>query len=311
VRILVIGGGRFAGRHFVELAAGKHQVTVFNRGKTSLPAPAGVAEITGDRETDLHLVADQGWDAVVDMCGYVPRVVNIATDALASAKTYLFISTISVYADSAERIDEGSPRETLADPTTETVDGETYGGLKALCEDVVTEAFGERALIVRPGMIVGPLDPTDRLTWWVARAEEGGRMPAIGSLDSPMQYIDARDLAAWMLHALENGISGTFNLTGRPTTLGATLGAAGDAEVVYVTRSQAETRGVEPSAFAWSVPEDRGTLWDVDISRALAAGLQLRPIEETARDTVAWHRTREGHEWKAGLSPEQEARLLA
>jgi 2'-hydroxyisoflavone reductase len=311
VLILVIGGGRFAGRHFVELAAGKHQVTVFNRGKTSLPAPGGVTEITGDRETDLHLVADQGWDAVVDMCGYVPRVVRIATDALASARTYLFISTISVYAYSAERIDEGSPRETLADPTTETVDGETYGGLKALCEDVVTEAFGDRALIVRPGMIVGPLDPTDRLTWWVARAAEGGRMPAIGSPDSPMQYIDARDLAAWMLHALESGISGTFNLTGKPITLGATLGAAGDAEVVYVTRSEAEARGVEPSAFAWSVPEDRGSLWDVDISRALAAGLQLRPIEETVRDTVAWHRTREGHEWKAGLSPEQQAKLLA
>ena len=311
MRILVIGGGRFAGRHFVELAAGKHQVTVFNRGKTSLPAPAGVTEITGDREIDLHLVADQGWDAVVDMCGYVPRVVRIATDALASASSYLFISTISVYADSVERIDEGSPRETLSEPTTETVDGETYGGLKALCEDVVTEAFGGRALIVRPGMIVGPLDPTDRLTWWVARAAEGGRMPAIGSPNSPMQYIDARDLATWMLHALENGISGTFNLTGKPTTLGATLGAAGDAEVVYVTRSEAEARGVEPSAFAWSVPEDRGLIWDADISRALAAGLQLRPIEETVRDTVAWHRSREGHEWKAGLSPEQEARLLA
>ena len=310
VRILVIGGGRFAGRHIVELASDKHQVTVFNRGKSSLSAPAGVEEVHGDCETDLGLFAGREWDAVVDMRGYVPRVVGIACEALASAKTYLFISTISVYADSEERIDEDSARETLADPSSETVDGETYGGLKALCEDVVVDAFGPRALIVRPGMIVGPLDPTDRLTWWVARAADGGRMPAIGTAASAMQYIDARDLAAWMLHALETGVKGVFNLTGEPTTLGATLSAAGDAEVLFVSATEAEARGVEASAFAWSVPEGRESLWDVDISRALSSGLALRPIEKTVRDTVAWHRTRVGHEWKAGLSPEQEKALL-
>ena len=125
--------------------------------------------------------------------------------------------------------------------------------------------------------------------------------------DNPLTAMEDDDVKT----VLETNVTGTFNMTGRPTTLGATLGAAGDAEVVYVARSEAEARGVEPSAFAWSVPEDRGSLWDVDISRALAAGLQLRPIEETVRDTVAWHRSREGHEWKAGLSPEQEARLLA
>jgi 2'-hydroxyisoflavone reductase len=109
---------------------------------------------------------------------------------------------------------------------------------------------------------------------------------------------------------LESSITGTFNLTGKPTTLGATLAAAGGADVVYVSRSEAEALGVEPSAFAWSVPDDRATVWDVDISRAMSAGLSLRPVEETVRDTVAWHRTREGHEWKAGLSAEQESRLL-
>jgi 2'-hydroxyisoflavone reductase len=222
----------------------------------------------------------------------------------------LFISTISVYADTSERIDEHSARLTLSDPNTETVDGETYGGLKALCEDVVIEAFGDRSLIVRPGMIVGPLDPTDRLTWWIARAAEGGRMPAIGSANSPMQYIDARDLAGWMLHALETGVKGVFNLTGVPTKLGATLSAAGDAEVVYRSASEAAARGVEPSAFAWTTPQGRESIWDVGISRALSTGLALRPIEETVRDTVAWHRTREGHEWKAGLSAEQEKALL-
>ena len=309
--ILVIGGGRFAGRHFVELAAADHRVTVFNRGKSSLPAPAGVEEIHGDRETDLEMLNGRSWDAVVDMCGYVPRIVKSTCDALQGrANKYLFISTISVYADTAERITEDSTRETLADPTTETVDGETYGGLKALCEDVVMSAFGENALIVRPGMIVGPLDPTDRLTWWIARADEGGKIPAIGSPASPMQYIDARDLAAWMLHALEAGLTGTYNLTGRPTTLGETLNAAATGEIVYISPEDAKNRGVDPQAFAWSVPEDRAAIWDVNIERALAAGLRLRPIAETVKDTVAWHRSRVGHEWKAGLSPEQEALLL-
>lgn len=312
MRILVIGGGRFAGRHFVELASAKgHFVTTFNRGKTSLPSPKGVEEVHGDRETDLGKLAGREWDAVVDMCGYVPRVVRIACDALADkTSAYLFISTISVYEDSPNRIDESSPRETLSDPSTETIDGETYGGLKALCEDVITESFRKRALIVRPGMIVGPLDPTDRLTWWVARAAEGGTMPAIGAPDSPMQYIDARDLAAWMLHALESKVRGTFNLTGQPTTLGATLAAAGASEPVYLSAEDAQARGIDPSAFAWNVPADRQSIWDADISRALAAGLQLRPIEDTVRDTVAWHLTRENHEWKAGLSHEQEAKLL-
>jgi 2'-hydroxyisoflavone reductase len=313
VEILVIGGGRFAGRHFVELAAANgHKITAFNRGKSSLPTPEGVEAVHGDRETDLAKLDGRAWDAVVDMCGYVPRIVKLTCDALKNrTNAYLFISTISVYADTAERIDEDSPRESLADPTTETVDGETSGGLKALCEDVVLDAFGEDALLVRPGMIVGPLDPTDRLTWWLARAAQGGRIPAIGAADSPMQYIDARDLAAWMLHALESGVTGKFNLTGQPTTLGETLAPVATGEIVYVSQEEAKGRGVEPDVFAWSVPDDRKSIWDVDIDRALAAGLKVRPIAETVRDTVAWHRTRDGHEWKAGLTPDQEQKLLA
>lgn len=314
MQILVIGGGRFVGRHFVERAlASGHELTVFNRGKTSLSAPKGVEEVQGDRETDLDRPGHRQYDAVVDMCGYVPRVVKLSCDALAAAGRYLFISTISVYADSPARIDESSPREVLADPTTETVDGDTYGGLKALCEDVVSEAFEERALIVRPGMIVGPLDPTDRFTWWVARAARGGVMPAIGGPDTPMQFIDGRDQADWMLHALESEFAGTFNVTGNPTTLETVLDAAGGdrLDVRYLDPAVVEEAGVPPDSFAWTVPADRRTIWDVDITAATATGLKLRPIPNTVRDTVDWHRSRGEHEWKAGLSPDQEALLLA
>ncbi|MDQ2986812.1 MAG: NAD-dependent epimerase/dehydratase family protein [Armatimonadota bacterium] len=314
VKILIIGGGRFAGHHFTEAAANAgHQVTQFNRGQTSLPAPDGVERIIGDRDGEIAQLTGRTWDAVVDMCGYLPRVVRQSCEALENrTHRYLFISTISVYADNPGRIDESSPREILGDPDTETIDGDTYGGLKALCEDVVTDVYGERALIVRPGMIVGPLDPTDRLTWWIARAADGGRIPAIGSVDTPMQYIDARDQATWMLRALGDGSGGVVNVTGHPTTLRATLDAARPAhgEVVYVTPEDADARGVEPSKFAWNVPADRLSIWDVDVTRALAAGLELRAVGDTVRDTVAWHRSRGEHEWKAGLTPAEEALLL-
>jgi nucleoside-diphosphate-sugar epimerase len=125
-----------------------------------------------------------------------------------------------------------------------------------------------------------------------------------------MQYIDARDLAAWMLHALESGITGTYNLTGQPTTLGETLSAAATGEIIYISPEDAKNRGVDPQVFAWSVPDDRAAIWDVNIERVLASGLRLRSIAETVKDTVAWHRSRAAHEWKAGLSPEQEALLV-
>lgn len=314
VQILIIGGGRFAGHHFTDLAANAgHQVTQFNRGQSSLPAPNGVERIIGDRDGEMEKLAGRNWDAVVDMCGYVPRVVRQSCEALKNrTDRYLFISTISVYADSPERIDESSARKTLVDPATETIDGETYGGLKALCEDVVNEVYGDRALIVRPGMIVGPLDPTDRLTWWIARGADGGRIPAIGSPDTPMQYVDARDQAAWMLRALGDDASGVFNVTGRPTTLGDTLEAArpADSEIVYTSPEDAEAKGVNPSKFAWNVPDDRRKVWDVNIESAVATGLELREVGDTVRDTVAWHRSRGEHEWKAGLTPAEEALLL-
>jgi 2'-hydroxyisoflavone reductase len=286
MRILVLGGGRFMGLHFSAMAAeAGHDVTQFVRGKSSAPPPNGVRRILGDRDGGLDSLGSETWDAVVDTSGYVPRVVKQSCDTLRDRTSrYLFISTISVYADTTKPIDENSPRETLDVPMVEAIDGSTYGGLKALCEDVVTETFGDRALIVRPGMIVGANDPTDRFTYWVTRAAKGGMMAAIGAPESPMQYVDARDLAAWMLKAIESNLTGIYNLTGKLTTLGETLHAAKapDTEIAYISRKEAEAVGIGPSkAFGWSVEEGSENIWNVNIDRALATGLQLRPIAET------------------------------
>lgn len=303
------------GLHLSKLASETgHEVTQFVRGNSSAPPPPGVNRLIGDRDGGLGALGTEVWDAVVDTSGYLPRVVRQSCQALTGrTERYLFISTISVYADTVGEIDESSPREQLTDPTVETIDGETYGGLKALCEDAVSEAFGGSSLIVRPGMIVGPFDPTDRFTYWVVRAAKGGRMPAIGVSESPMQYIDARDLAAWNLSTLEEGHAGVFNLTGQPTTLGETLGAAtpSGTEIVYRSRAEVEALGIDPSkAFAWSVPEGQENLWSVNINRALASGLRLRPIRETVMDTIEWHASRPGHQMIAGLSSDEETSLV-
>jgi len=316
MRILVLGGGRFMGLHFSRMATeAGHEVTQFVRGKSSAPPPRGVSRILGDRDGGLDALGTDSWDAVVDTSGYLPRVVRQSCETLRNrTDKYLFISTISVYADTKDPIDEDSPRESLEDPAVETIDGSTYGGLKALCEDVVFETFGERALIVRPGMIVGPNDPTDRFTYWVTRAAKGGTMAAIGSPESPMQYIDARDLAAWMLSAIESNLTGVYNLTGKPTTLGETLSAAKapETEIAYTSRKDAEAAGIDPStAFGWSVEEGNENIWNVNIDRALATGLQLHPIAETIRDTIAWHNSRPNHTLAAGLTLHEEATLLA
>lgn len=304
------------GLFFSEMAASAgHDVTQFVRGKSSAPPPPGVNRILGDRDGGLDALGTESWDAVVDTSGYLPRVVKQSCETLRNRTSkYLFISTISVYSDTKDPIDEDSARETLEDPTVETIDGKTYGGLKALCEDVVVETFGDRALIVRPGMIVGPNDPTDRFTYWVVRAAQRGTMAAIGTPASPMQYIDARDLAAWMLRAIVANLTGVYNVTGKPTTLGETLRAAKapDTEIVYTSRKDVEAAGIDPSkAFGWSVPEGNENVWNVNIERALATGLHLRPSAETVRDTIAWHNSRDNHTLSAGLSRQEEATLLA
>jgi len=324
LRILVLGGTRFLGRHFVEaaLAAG-HVPTLFHRGRTNPDLFPGVERITGDRDGGLEALAGRTWDAVLDPSGYFPRVVSASARALGgSTARYLFVSSISVYAEPlAVGLDESAPVATLADPTVEEITGETYGGLKALCEQAVRDAFGERATVVRPGLIVGPHDTTDRFPYWPRRLARGGEVLAPGRPDAPTQFVDARDLATWMLRLLERDVPGTFNATGpaSPLTLGECLtriaaAVGGDARLTWVDEAFLREQGVQPwlEMPLWLHEADQA-MDRVSNARARAEGIAFRPLEDTARDTLAWERTRppEARAASPALRPEREAEVLA
>ena len=202
MKLLILGGTAFLGRHLVEaaLAAG-HELTLFNRGRTNPGLFPAAEELHGDRTEGLEPLRGRRWDAVVDTCGFVPRFVGTAVDLLAEAAGhYTFVSSISAYADlGSPGLREDAPLATMEDETVEEIRGDTYGPLKALCEEVVRRGFPDRCLIVRPGLIVGPHDPTDRFTWWPWRMAQGGQALAAEPRDAPVQVVDARDLAAWML----------------------------------------------------------------------------------------------------------------
>ncbi len=194
MKVLVLGGTQFLGRHFVETALAQgHTVTLFNRGQTNPGLYPEVERITGDRTADLSPLRGRTWDAVIDTSGFVPRVVRSSAEALApAAGHYIFISSLSVYRDFSAPVDEASPVETLDDPGVEEVTGATYGGLKALCEEAVLSALPGRSLIVRAGLIVGPYDPLNRFPYWLTRIPRGGDVLAPGSPAHPVQLIDAR-----------------------------------------------------------------------------------------------------------------------
>ncbi|MEO8330179.1 MAG: NAD-dependent epimerase/dehydratase family protein, partial [Candidatus Nanopelagicales bacterium] len=211
MRLLIVGGTRFVGRHMAEIAVERgHDVTLFHRGKTGGDLMPSATHLLGDRDTDLALLADGRWDATIDACAYVPRQVEELADALGDrAGQFAFVSTVSVYAEPmGQNSDEDAPLATLTDPSTEDVDDETYGGLKVLCEQVVHNRFGDSALIVRPTYVVGPYDYTHRFTYWVERIAAGGAVLAPGPRDYGIQVIDARDQAAWTIDMLENGRGG-------------------------------------------------------------------------------------------------------
>jgi 2'-hydroxyisoflavone reductase len=322
VRILCIGGTRFVGRHLAAMAVDAgHRVTVFHRGSTNPGGVAGADEVLGDRDGGLDAVGTAEWDAVVDTSGYVPRVVSASARLFAErADRYVFVSSISVYADPATPgQDESAPVGTLEDPTVEEVTDETYGPLKALCEREVEAAFPGRALVLRWGLMVGPLDPTDRFTYWPRRMAEGGAVLAPGPPEAPVQFADGRDIARWMLSMIERGRTGTFNATGpaEPLSMGraleACLEATGSAATIeWVPGSFLLEQGVEPwtELPLWVAPEEAGIL-AVDAGRALAEGLEFRSLEETVADTLAWDRDRGLPDLGAGMSGEREAEVLS
>ncbi len=323
MKILIIGGTRFLGRHLVESAlAREHEVTLFNRGKSNPDLFKQVQTIRGDREKDLDQVSG-AYDAVIDTCGYFPRIVRMSAEALKEkVRSYIFISSISVYDGFSKiGINESDPVGKIADETIEEITGESYGPLKALCEKAVQDVFGDRALIVRPGLIVGPHDPTDRFTYWPVRVARGGDVLTPEKPEIPIQVIDVRDLADFIVELIQQNVSGVFNATGpeHELTLGAMLDtckqvSASDADFKWASVEFLEKNKVAP----WSdmpvwvpdAPEDAG-FSRVDISKAIRAGLKFTPLEATIRGTLEWEKSRPSdHEWRAGLKPEREKELL-
>jgi len=324
MKVLILGGTKFLGRHLVDVAlAAGHEVTLFNRGKTNPTLFPNVETIIGDRGQDIERLSGREWDAVMDVAGYLPRIVRLSAEGLKrSVKRYVYISSISAYAGFQKvGINESDPVGKLEDESIEEINGETYGPLKALCEKVVQETYGDRALIIRPGLIVGPYDPTDRFTYWPMRVKRGGDMVTPDKPQTPIQIVDVRDLSEFIMKLIEENASGIYNATGpdRELSMGEFLDACklvtgSVAAFHWASREFLAEHKVEP----WSdmpvwIPdteEDAG-FSRVDVSKAIDAGLQFRPLEETIRDTIAWAETRPiDHEWRAGLNPTREENLL-
>ena len=322
MRLLLLGGPRFLGRAVTDAAlrAGI-DVTHFHRGKTT-PDDPRVATIRGDRTRDEDLARLAGvWDVVIDNCGYLPQDLARSTAALRNAGRYLFVSSISAYA--GPDFSEGGALLPAPDPLPDTLVLAQYGSLKAACEARVAAAFGSRATIVRPGLIVGPHDPTDRFTYWPVRVARGGPVAAPGRPERPVQFIDVRDLGDFLVRLAANDVAGTFNATGPAQRLAfadlleACRQATGsNARFEWIEDAELARHGIAPwSEMPLFVPESdphAEAFMSVPIDRARAAGLAFRPLRDTILDTLAWSRTRpEPHAWKAGLAAEKEAALLA
>lgn len=332
LKLLVLGGTGFLGPHFVEAARKRgHTLTLFNRGKTNPDKFSGedyrdIEQLHGDRKTDLTALAgERQWDAVLDTSAYIPADVTRSAKLLApKIKQYVLVSTISVYAKNDVPSDENSPLAVLADPTVDKVSNETYGGLKALCEKAAEAELPGRATVVRPGLIVGPGDNSDRFTYWPARADRGGEILGPGSAQDPTQFIDVRDLAAFLLTTIERGQFGIYNADGAPgaLTMGALLresqrASGKKSSVTWVPADFLEAQKV--SAWgdmpAW-IPArgEYAGFGRTSVSKARAAGLTYRPLRETVRDTLAWWRKlpeERRAKPKAGLSAQREGEVLA
>jgi 2'-hydroxyisoflavone reductase len=314
LRLLVLGGTRFVGRALVEAALERgHELTLFNRGQTNAELFPGVARIRGDRGGDLAALTTGSWDAVVDVAAYFPQIAQISADALRGhVSRYLFVSTISVYADYSTPPHEDSALTPLEDPDDST--DETYGARKAECEAIVGRAFGEGATIVRPGLIVGPHDPTDRFSYWPKRIARGGRVLAPGDPADPLQFIDVRDLAGFVVGLLEDDRAGTFNATGAQFAFEAFLHecirvSGTDAELVWVASEQLTAAGVDPwtGVPLWIHGPGSEAVHRVPIERARAAGLAFRPLADTIAAALEDDTT---PTLEVALSAQREAELL-
>ena len=327
LRILILGGTGFIGPHMVKEALRRgHEVELFNRGRTDSELFPDLKLYVGDRNNGLDALQGGQWDVVIDNSGYVPRHVEDSARLLAEAVNhYVFISTISVYGDFSVPINEDTALGTLEDETVEEVTAESYGPLKALCEQRVTAEIGaERTTILRPTYICGPGDRTDRFSYWPVRTMRGGEMLWPGSPQDDIQLIDVRDLANFTIDAIEQQITGVFNTA---TQRGAYKMGDLQEDCAAVTAADVTPQWVSSEFVRDNEIAAQGGLpiWDdptgeyahlltVDSSRAAQAGMHNRPPRETARDTVAWWKTLPPDRTatiRAGLSADREAELLA
>jgi 2'-hydroxyisoflavone reductase len=321
MKVLVIGGTVFLGRHVTDAALERgHEVTLFHRGRHAAHRPGDVEEVLGDRDHDLGLLAGRHFDAVVDTCGYLPASVRSAAAQL-RADHYTFVSTASVYADlTTVPVTEGNRLHGAPGPEQTAVDGQWYGPQKVGCEQALAATRRGPTLVQRPGLIVGPHDPTDRFTYWVTRMRRPGPVLA-PAVQQQVQFIDARDLAAWTLDAAAAGTTGTMNANGPRLAFAGLLAACGDAEIAWTDEDVLLDAGVAPwTELPLWVPERFGApgLLDMDTGRARAAGLRTRPVADTIADTAAWAGSGVrvaadyGTRARSGvLTPEREAELLA
>ena len=328
MRVLILGGTIFLGRHLVDAAlALGHQVTLFNRGqshphlypKAQYP---DLEQLRGDRDGGLDALRGRTWDTVIDTCGYIPRLVSDAARRLADAVAhYTFISSLSVYDDfTVAGIRETAAVRAIDDETVEDVTGDTYGPLKALCEQAAEAAMPGRVLNMRAGLLIGPYDPTDRFTYWVARVARSGDVLAPPSPAAQVQFIDARDAAAWVMRMAAQRRAGTYNVTGPAARLtfahfleSCRAATGSDARFHWAAADFLAGRAVLPwiDLPLWVRDGSRGLL-QVDIAKAVQAGLTFRALTETIADTLAWTSARpDTYAWQAGLTPTREAELLA
>ncbi len=287
-------------------------MTTLTRGQTNPDLFPGAEMLYGDRDGGLDVLRGREWDAVIDTCGYYPRVVAQSVSLLRdSVPFYVFISSISAYGDLAEPPTEDSPTAELPDDVTESL--EFYGPLKAECERVVQRAYGDASAIVRPGLIVGPHDPTGRFTYWPHRIARGGDVLAPEPRGNAAQVIDGRDLGAWLVTLAEQRTGGTFNAVTPPFTMESMLEATRmtvnpDARLVWVDEKflLEHEVGEWMELPLWVVGAEMAGLLEADSSRAIAAGLTFRPLEETIRGALEQAELTDS----AGMKPEREAELL-
>lgn len=327
MNILLIGGTHFLGRHCVNTALRRgHTVTLFHRGKTNPDIFPDIEHLIGDRRSNTEVLAHRKWDGIIDTCGYIPSdIENIAERLAGNIHTYMFVSSVSVYKDNAVAdIDEHYPVATMpdgADTTSFAI--EYYGALKALCEEKAVEKFGDNVINVRPGLIVGEFDPSDRFTYWVRRGAQGGTILIPGGTHYPIQYIDVRDLADWMILALENRLSGTYNAVTPPnfTTLSRIVEIAAQKvgvsyDFVYAPDDFFEKHQIAP----WSqmpvwLPEsmeDYAGFSLMSVEKAVRDGMTFRTPEDTVRDILEWDNKRDkSNPMRAGILSEKEEELLS